>query len=253
MKKLLLFITSLLLVSLTNGQNRQEIDWWKSQKIFIGGSLGFGWSNQIDLHMSHTFSINGLPDLEPDPTMMNSGLFTFSGALSYYPSKYFSVHLKGSRQSHSIDDITGQDGKSYMNAAVFQAKINIIHKEKELGTINNIYVGGGIGTYSFHFWRKSEDIKTDVLYNTAIGPNIVIGTEYMFLNDDRSKTNFVFYFDLTCDIAGFDFKSATETNGNSTINGQPFTDWEHINGNSISIDLGLRFSLFNKKLPVVFK
>ena len=124
MKKLLLFIIGLFLVSLTNGQNRQEVDWWKSQKIFIWGGLGFGWSNKIDLHMTHTTSINGLPDLDPSPTMMNSGLFTFSGSLSYYPSKYFSIHLKDSRQSHNIDDITGQDGKSFMNAAVFQTKIN---------------------------------------------------------------------------------------------------------------------------------
>jgi hypothetical protein len=253
MKKLLFIITGLLLVSMTNAQNRQEIDWWKSQKIFIGGSLGFGWSNKINLHMSHTTSINGLPDLEPSPTMMNSGLFTFSGALSYYPSKYFSLHLKGCWQSHGIDDITDQDGKSYMNAAVLQTKINIIHKESEQGTINNIYIGGGIGSYSFNFWRKSENTKSVVLYNNSICPNLVIGTEYMFLNSNHSKTNCIFYFDLTYDIAGFDFKSATETNENSNYNAQPFTDWEHINGNAISIDLGLRFSLFNKKLPVVFK
>jgi hypothetical protein len=253
MKKITLSIIALLIFSITKAQNTQEVNWWKSQKIFIGGSLGFGWSNKIDLHMEHTTSINGMPSIGSDPTMMNSGLFTFSGALSYYPSKYLSFHIKGNQQSHKIDDIEGQDGKSFMSAASFQTKINLLHKEKELGVINNIYIGGGIGSYSFNFWRKDGNTKTEVLYNSSIGPNVVVGAESIFLNKDNAKTNFSFYMEFTCDIVAFNFKSAKENNQNITMNNLAFDDWKKMSGTAFSFDFGMRFSLFNKKLPIVFK
>ena len=63
----------------------------------------------------------------------------------------------------------------------------------------------------------------------------------------------MYYFDFTYDIASFDFKSAKENNQNISVDDLIFDDWKQLDVNAFTLEVGLRFSLFNKKLPVVFK
>jgi hypothetical protein len=63
----------------------------------------------------------------------------------------------------------------------------------------------------------------------------------------------MFYFDFTYDIASFDFKSGKVNNQLFSIDDLLYNDWKQMDINAFSLEIGLRFSLFNKKLPVIFR
>lgn len=244
---------SLLVCFVLNAQEKQEIDWWKSQKIFIGGSLGMGWGEKIDPHMQYSLSVGGLPSTGPYDSQMESFFFQYAASISYYPAKRFSIHLKGNHQSHKLEDITDQDGRMKMNSASAQLKINVLQRIQHLGTVHNIYIGGGLGTYAFNFWKQDGGQKTEVYYKNATAPSIVAGTEYMFMGNAPNKMNILFFLELTADLVTFDFDTGKVNGTSFSNNGLLHSDWKQFNGNAFGIEMGLRFSLFNKKLPMVYK
>ena len=243
-----------LLMCLTlSAQNEQEVNWWKSQKIFVGGGFGLGWSEKADPHMQYTLSVANGPATGPYDSKMQSSFFSFSGSLSYYPAKYFSLHIKGGQQMHNLEEITDQDGQMHMRYILLQTKLNVFQTVRKAGTVQNVYVGGGIGSYGFNFWKEDGNVKTEVDFKSAIGTNIVAGVEWMFMGNTAEKMNILFFLEFNADIATFEFESANTNGHTSTTSNIPYDDWRQVKANAYGAEMGLRFSLFNKKLPMVYK
>jgi hypothetical protein len=233
-------------------QNAPQINWWKSQKIFLGGGFGMGWSDRVDPHMQYTMSVAGGPSTGPYDSEFQTFFTTFSGSLSYYPSRLLSLHLKAGQQSHKLEVISDQDGRIHMRFGTLQARLNVFQAVRNLGTIHNIYLGGGIGSYGYDFWKENGTAKTEVDFESTLGSNFVAGTEWMFMGKAADKMNILFYMELTADLATFDFASATEGGHTYTIDVLTYDDWRQVNCNAFGIEMGLRFSLFNKQLPLIY-
>ncbi|HRY98031.1 MAG TPA: hypothetical protein P5550_03145, partial [Bacteroidales bacterium] len=133
-----------------------------------------------------------------------------------------------------------------------QAKFNVYQAVRNLGTIHNIYMGGGIGTYGYDFWKENGTVKTEVEFKSSVGPGFSMGTEWMFMGKSADKMNILFYIELTADFASFDFDSATEGGNTYSIDALPYDDWRKVGCNAFGAEMGLRFSLFNKQLPLVY-